>query len=114
MQQLPKITRILDITPFQIAVLWGTGDAQTIDFEALFALWKIEGDSKMAPLQDWDAFRQVVLSENGTLCWPNILVPFSYKGKTRTEPLELDAQVLYRQGNGFAYQKPTKAKTAIA
>ncbi len=112
MQQLPKIARILEVVPFQITLLWGTGDTQTIDFEPLFALWKVEGDSKMVPLQDWEAFRQVALSENGTLCWPNILVPFSYKGNTRMEPLELDAQELYRQGEKVAYQKPAKAAIA--
>jgi hypothetical protein len=41
------------------------------------------------------AFKSVVLSENHTLCWPNITQSFSYKGKISTEPLELDAQELY-------------------
>lgn len=109
MQHLPKLARILEVVPFRVSLLWRTGEVQTIDFEPLFTLWKNEDDEKMAPLQNWDAFRQVVVSENGTLSWPNIVVSFSYKGKIREEPLELDAQELYRQANRAPHQNPAKA-----
>jgi DNA-binding XRE family transcriptional regulator len=70
-----------------------------LDFTPLFKIWAAEGDSKMAALQQKQVFEQVVLSETHTLCWPNILVPFVFKGQTRMEPLELDAQELYRQSH---------------
>lgn len=51
----------------------------------------------MARLQDWEAFKQVGLSENRTLSWSNVMVTFSFKGEARSAPLELDALELYRQ-----------------
>ncbi|MCC6414151.1 MAG: helix-turn-helix transcriptional regulator, partial [Saprospiraceae bacterium] len=42
-------------------------------------------------------FQEVTLSENHTLCWPNVLFSFTFKAATRSEPLELDALELYRQ-----------------
>lgn len=97
MKSIPKIVRILDVKPFKINLLWSTNEIREIDFDPLFVVWSLENDHKMASLKDWEAFKQVVLSPNNTLSWPNILVSFSFKGITRSEPLEIDAQELYRQ-----------------
>lgn len=97
MKPLPKIARILEIEPFKITLLWNTSEIRLSDFAPLFDQWEAEGDSKMAALRDWDTFKQVAVSENRTLCWPNIPVSFTFKGETRTSPLELDALELYRQ-----------------
>lgn len=97
MKPLPKIARILEIEPFKITLLWNTSEIRLSDFTPLFEQWEAEGDSKMATLRDWETFKQVTVSENRTLCWPNVPVSFTFKGETRTSPLELDALELYRQ-----------------
>lgn len=94
---LPKIARIIEVEPFKITQLWNTSEIRELDFAPLFGQWEAEGDTKMAALQDWETFRQVTLSENRALCWPNIPVAFTFKGTTRSNPLEFDALELYRQ-----------------
>lgn len=97
MKPLPKIARIIEVEPFKITLLWSTSEIRELDFAPLFRQWEAEGDTKMAALRDWEVFRQVTLSENRTLCWPNIPVSFTFKGTTHSNPLELDALELYRQ-----------------
>jgi hypothetical protein len=97
MKPLPKIARIIEVKPFKITLLWNTSEIRVLDFAPQFEVWNKEGDSKMAVLEDWETFRQVSLSENSSLCWPNIPVSFTFKQETRTAPLELDALELYRQ-----------------
>jgi DNA-binding XRE family transcriptional regulator len=97
MKPLPKITRIIKTEPFKITLLWNTSEIRVLDFASLFEQWEAEGDGKMAALRDWETFKQVTLSENRTLCWPNIPVSFTFKGVSRSTPLELDALELYRQ-----------------
>lgn len=97
MKPLPKIIRIIEITPFKITLLWNTSEIRKLDFAPLFGQWEAEGDTQMAVLQDWETFKQVTLSENRTLCWPNVPISFTFKGATRSNPLELDALELYRQ-----------------
>lgn len=97
MKHLPNIARIIKVEPFKITMLWNTFEVRALDFTPLFEVWAAEGDTKMADLQDWKIFSKVALSENHTLCWPNVLVSFTFNGETRSEPLELDAQELYHQ-----------------
>jgi len=97
MKPLPKISRIIGIEPFKLTLLWNTFEIRALDFAMLFNQWEAEGDNKMAALRDWETFKQVALSENRTLCWPNVQVSFTYKDEARTSPLELDALELYRQ-----------------
>ncbi len=97
MKSLPKIIRIIEITPFKISMLWNTSEIRILDFAPLFEVWEKDGDINMLALKEWDAFKQVELSANGTLSWKNVPVSFSFKGTPRSAPLELDAQELYRQ-----------------
>lgn len=97
MESLPKIVRILEITPFKITLLWNTAEIRIIDFIPLFEDWERQGDTHITPLKEWDTFKQATISGNGTLAWKNVPVTFSFKGKKHTSPLELDAQELYRQ-----------------
>ena len=97
MKPLPKIARIIEVKPFKITLLWNTSEIRVLDFAPLFEQWEAEGDSKMAALRDWETFKQITVSENRTLCWPNVPVSFTFKGETRTSPLELDTLELYRQ-----------------
>jgi DNA-binding XRE family transcriptional regulator len=97
MKPLPKIARIIEVKPFKITLLWNTSEIRELDFAPLFEQWEAEGDTQMAALRDWETFKQVTLSENRTLCWPNVPVSFTFKGEAHTNPLELDALELYRQ-----------------
>lgn len=96
MKKLPKISRILNVEPFSITLLWSTSEVRSIDFSPLFKQWTAEGDALMLPLQSWDNFKLVAISENKTLYWPNIQTEFIYKGEARKSALELDALELYR------------------
>lgn len=97
MKPLPKVVRIIGIEPFKITLLWSTSEIRMSDFAPLMEQWEAEGDTQMATLQDWETFRHVTISENRTLCWPNVPVSFTFKGETRSNPLELDALELYRR-----------------
>ncbi len=97
MKPLQKISRIIAVEPFKITLLWSTSEIRVLDFAPLFKQWEAEGDGKMTTLRDWETFKQVALSENRTLCWPKVLVSFTFKDEARTAPLELDALELYRQ-----------------
>lgn len=97
MKSLPKIARIIQVEPFKITMLWNTSEVRILDFAPLFKIWETNADSNMVKLRDWEIFKKVSLSENHTLCWVNIAVPFTFKGKTNTAPLELDALEIYRQ-----------------
>ncbi|MBV6441018.1 MAG: hypothetical protein EPGJADBJ_02695 [Saprospiraceae bacterium] len=97
MKKLPNIARIIKVEPFKITMIWSTLEVRVLDFAPLFEIWEAEADANVAALRDWKTFKKVTISENHTLCWPNVLVPFTFKGKKRSEPLELDAQELYRQ-----------------
>lgn len=97
MKLLPKIIRILEITPFKITVLWNTAEIRVIDFSPLFQVWEEEGEAYVTDIKEWDVFKKATVSDNGTLAWNNIPVSFTFKGERHTAPLELDAQELYRQ-----------------
>ena len=94
---MPEIARIIHLEPFKLTLLWNTSEIRVSDFAPLFEIWDKEGDAKMAVLQDWETFQQVIISEDRSLCWPNVSVSFSFKAETRTAPLELDAVELYHQ-----------------
>ena len=96
MKKLPKISRILNVEPFSITLLWSTSEVRSVDFLPLFTQWTAEGDTFMLPLMSWDNFKLAAISENKTLYWPNIQTEFVYKGETRKSALELDALELYR------------------
>ncbi len=53
------------------------------------------------------------LSENSSLCWPNVPVSFTFKRETRSVTLELDVLELYRQSTCLPTQPPQK-KIALA
>lgn len=97
MKSLPKIVRIIQVEPFKITTLWNTSEIRVLDFAPLFEAWEAEGDAKMAVLRDWEIFKQVAISEDRTLFWPNVPVSFTFKNTTCWAPLELDPLVLYDQ-----------------
>ncbi len=60
MKPLPKIARIIEVKPFKITLLWNTSAIRVVDFVPLFDLWEKEGAVKMAVLEDWETFQQVL------------------------------------------------------
>ena len=93
---LPRITKILRIEPFKILILWNNAEIREIDFVPLFQMWKTDSNEKLLKLHDFTIFNKVSLSSSRTLQWENLPIQFSFKGKTFTQPLELDPDVLYK------------------
>lgn len=106
MKPLPKIARIIEVERFKITLLWSTSEIRVLNFAPLFEQWEADGDSNMAGLQDWETFKQVAISENRTLCWPNVPVSYTFKGEIRASPLEVDVQELYRQSKLVKKMEP--------
>ena len=95
MKSLPRITKILKIEPFKIQLLWNNSEVREIDFTILFLKWQQDGNTDLLHLKDFDAFKQVRLSEHKTLEWINLSVDVSFKGQIQAYPLELDPDVLF-------------------
>jgi hypothetical protein len=94
---IPFITQILKIEPFKVLCLWNTDEIRLLDFELQFEKWRKENDETVLQLSDYEVFKYVSISEAGTLQWVNVQVKLFFKGRERTEPLELDSVVLYEQ-----------------
>lgn len=95
MKSLPRITKILKVEPFKIHLLWNNSEVREIDFANLFLKWQQDGNTNLLLLKDFDAFKQVRLSEQKTLEWANLLIEVTFQSKTQAFPLELDPDVLY-------------------
>ena len=93
--KLPRLTKIQKIEPFKVWTLWNNAEIRVIDFEPLFLIWTQQKDENLLKLRSFDDFKQVTLSESRTLEWKNLGTTFTFKGKTATQPLELDPDVLY-------------------
>ena len=96
MKLLPRITKILKVEPFKIHLLWNNSEVREIDFTELFLKWQQDGNTNLLRLKDFDAFKQVRLSEHRTLEWANLPIEVTFQGKTQAFPLELDPDVLYQ------------------
>ena len=96
MKSLPRITKILKVEPFKIQLLWNNSEVREIDFTILFVKWQQEGNTDLLRLKDFDAFKQVRLSEQRTLEWANLPIEVTFKGQTQAYPLELDPDVLFQ------------------
>ena len=96
-QPLPRIAKILTIEPFKITALWTTSEIRQNDFEPLFDQWKQENDARLFPLFQYDTFKQVTISPNRTLQWPNIPTRIDLGRRTIEGLLDLDPDELYRQ-----------------
>lgn len=84
-------------------MLWDdTVEERVVDFEPLFIKWKV--DTNLMKLHDWDVFKDVTVSDTGSLCWNNVLISFTFNDILHTEPLELDALVLYSQSKKVSTQ----------
>ena len=95
MKSLPRITKILKVEPFKIHLLWNNSEVREIDFTELFLKWQQDGNTDLLRLKDFEAFKQVHLSEQRTLEWTNLPIEVTFQSKTQAFPLELDPDVLY-------------------
>ena len=96
MKSLPRITKILKVEPFKIHLLWNNSEVRELDFTELFLKWQQDGNSDLLILKDFNAFKQVRLSEQRTLEWTNLPIEVTFQGKTQAFPLELDPDVIYQ------------------
>lgn len=95
MKSLARINKILKVESFKIQLLWNNSEVREIDFTLFFQKWEKEGNSDLLRLKDFDAFKQMHLSEQRTLEWTNLPIEITFKGQIQSYPLELDPDVLY-------------------
>lgn len=95
-KELPRLSKIQKIEPFKVWMLWNNAEIREIDFEPLFQIWAEQKDENLLRLCNFEAFKQVSISESKTMEWKNLPVTFTFKGKTSVQPLELDPDVLYQ------------------
>lgn len=52
-----------------------------------------------SPLRDWEIFNKVSASDNGTIQWESVMLTHPMlNGEIISEPLDLDPEVLYAEG----------------
>ena len=93
MNSIPYITQIIKVEPFKVTCLWNTGEVRVNDFKLTF-----EKEGLFQPiyqLVDYQLFKYVSVSEEGTLHWVNVSIKLNFDGKEITSPLDLDPVVLY-------------------
>lgn len=99
MNEPPRISEIIKVEPFKIAVRWTTGEIRVIDFEQLFQEWDTQTDEPEAALFDYSTFKYVSVSEEKTLHWVNVPIPhLTFNGDMSDKqfsPLSFDPDVLY-------------------
>lgn len=104
MKKIPHIIKILEVGRFKVKALWDTGEIRVNNFTSELKGWENEPLYKL--LTEIETFKEVSVSENGTLEWENVGVSFMFKGKKRTEPLDLDPVVLYNSSTLVEEYKP--------
>jgi hypothetical protein len=109
---IPSIIKILKVEAFKVLIMWNDGELRVIDFSKNFDNWKKENNKDLFPLMNEEVFKQVSLSESGTLQWNNVLTKIVWKGQERTEPLELDPIVLYEQSKELSLYKLVESENA--
>ncbi len=93
---LPRITKIIQVEPFKILLLWNSSEVREIDFDIFFKKWVTENNQNLLRLENYEDFKQVTLSDEKTLIWHNLSTSFTFKGQTISAPLDLDPDVIYK------------------
>jgi hypothetical protein len=65
-------------------------------------------------LKDFEAFKQVRLSEHRTLEWANLPIEITFKGQNQSYPLELDPDVLYENSRLIRQMNPFLSALSFA
>jgi hypothetical protein len=109
---IPSIVKILKVEAFKVLVMWDNEEVRVIDFFKNFDTWRKENNKDLFPLMNEEVFKQVSISESGTLQWENVPTKIVWKGKERTEPLELDPIVLYEQSKVLSFYSLVEVENA--
>ncbi len=99
MNQLVRISKILNVEPFKITALWNNGEIRTNDFTKTFESWRESENTHLLGLTAWEVFKGVTVTHEPprTLEWMNYPITFTFRGKTQTAPTDLDPDVLYQE-----------------
>ncbi len=98
-EKIPRIEEIYDIEDFKIFCKFNLGEYRVIDFQKLFAEWKLQKTDIEFPLTNKEVFETVKINK-GTLVWNEIKVKLLDELKNEIEyPLELDPVVLYNKSS---------------
>jgi DNA-binding XRE family transcriptional regulator len=99
MNQLVRISKILNVEPFKITALWNNGEIRINDFTKTFESWRKSENAHLLGLTPWEVFKGVTVTNEPprTLEWTNYPITFTFKGKTQTAPTDLDPDVLYQE-----------------
>jgi DNA-binding XRE family transcriptional regulator len=103
--KLPRILKIQSVKGWGISCIFNSGETRIINFEKLFAKWKLSKADPGYRLQDAVEFKKVKL-RNQTLSWPNIPVSIiGFDGKVQVVPFEIGPDVLYAESEPAAVSR---------
>ena len=111
MNRIPHITQIIKIEPFKINCLWNTGEVRVNDFEEEF-----ETSNHLNifyKLKDFNIFKYVSVSEEGTLHWINLTFKTKFLNKEIKAPFDLDPIVLYEKSQSIKVCKLVMAEESV-
>jgi DNA-binding XRE family transcriptional regulator len=93
--KIPRILKIKSIKGFNIYCVFNNGETRLINFQELFAKWKISKDDPEFALLKLSEFKKAKV-RNQTLSWKNIKTPLLDKDKKEVfHPYEIGPDVLY-------------------
>jgi hypothetical protein len=69
MNQLFRISKILNVEPFKITALWNNGEIRTNDFTKAFEQWKATENTHLLGLTAWEIFKNVSVPTNRPALW---------------------------------------------
>ena len=91
---LPRISKIIKVTPFKVTCLWNTGEIKTIDFEKFQKEYSLK---IIGRLLVQDVFSKVKLNEiTKTLSWPNMIEGRDENNNPILGELDFCPDVLYK------------------
>ena len=64
MNQLIRISKILNVEPFKITALWNNGEIRINDFTKSFERWKESENAHLLGLTAWEVFKGVSVPTN--------------------------------------------------
>lgn len=108
MNNIPHITQIIKVEPFKITCLWNTGEVRVNYFEEEFNISSYL--DIFYQLKNYNIFKYVSVSEEGTLHWVNLTFKTNFLGKEMESPFDLDPIVLYEKSHSIREYKLVMAE----
>ncbi|HAL82953.1 MAG TPA: hypothetical protein DCO83_12545 [Mucilaginibacter sp.] len=98
MKKLPRILTITKVEqPNTLYTLWTNGEERKIDLSPVIASALSAGDTRFAPLKEWEVFKHAGVSDDNTIVWHNLIQTITLPGgKVITGALDLDPDTLYQ------------------